>query len=71
MICAAGQVSLIVYDVSGARVAVLQNGQLPPAFHNVVWDGRNDNGDVVANGIYYLDLRTPAAHITTRAVIVR
>jgi len=66
-----GWVSLVVYDVTGARVKVLQDGPLPPAFHIILWDGRNDTGAPVAKGVYYLDLHTPTAHTTTRAVLVR
>jgi aminopeptidase N len=66
-----GQVSLTVYDVTGARVKVLQDGQLPPAFHSFLWNGRNDNDARVAAGVYYLDLHTPTAHTTASAVIVR
>jgi aminopeptidase N len=67
----AGPVSLVVYDVTGARVKVLQDGSLPPAFHSYPWDGRNDQGDLVAKGVYYVDLQTQAGRVTTKAVIVR
>jgi aminopeptidase N len=67
----AGQVNLTVYDVTGARVRVLRDEALPPAFYTIPWDGRSDNGDPVAKGVYFLDLHTPAGRVTARAVLVR
>jgi len=66
-----GAVNLTVYDVTGARVKVLVEEQRPAAFYTVPWDGRNDSGDTVAKGVYYLDLHTPTAHTTASVVIVR
>jgi aminopeptidase N len=68
---AAGQVDIVVYDVTGARVKTLQNGPLPPAFHRIPWDGSNDRGERVAQGVYFVDLSSPNGHVTRRAVRVR
>jgi aminopeptidase N len=67
----AGEVRLTVYDVTGARVRVLQHGPLPPEFHAIAWDGRNEEGTRAASGVYYLELLTPSGRVTTRAVILR
>jgi len=67
----AGDVSLIVYDVTGARVKTLQEGPLAAVLYTVAWDGTNDSGSRVASGVYFVDLQVPGARVTQRAVIVR
>jgi hypothetical protein len=67
-----GPVSLVVYNLVGAKVRTLvsdQSGQ--PGRHQIVWDGRNDRGATVPKGIYFFELRTPSKNLTIRAVLVR
>lgn len=46
-------VSLKVYNLLGQEVATLTEGELPAAFHSVVWNGTNNRGAQVATGIYF------------------
>jgi len=48
----AGNVSLAVYDPAGRPVRNLVSGPVAPGRYNAVWDGRADNGDRVAAGVY-------------------
>ena len=45
-------VSVRVYDVSGRLVATLVDGEKDAGYHTVLWDGRNENGRMVAGGVY-------------------
>ncbi len=52
--------SLDIYTVSGRRIRRLKQGatltDLDPrigAYHEIVWDGRDKNGEFVANGVYF------------------
>jgi hypothetical protein len=55
---AAARVTLKLYTLWGAEVATLVDGQEKAAglHQDIVWSGRNDGGDVVNNGVYYLVL---------------
>jgi hypothetical protein len=46
-------VNLKIYNLLGQEVATLAEGEMPAAFHNVVWDGRNSAGAQVATGMYF------------------
>lgn len=47
-------VTIAIYDVVGARVATLVDGDLRDAGpHEVVWDGRNSSGSRVPAGTYF------------------
>jgi len=46
-------VSLRVYDVSGAVVRTLVNGDKPAGSYSLTWNGRDDNGNAVSSGVYF------------------
>ncbi|MBN2031383.1 T9SS type A sorting domain-containing protein [bacterium] len=46
------EVKLVIYDVRGQVVRELIQGTKPAGYHDVVWDGRNSQGQRVATGIY-------------------
>ena len=48
----AGDIELAVFDLRGARVRVLHRGTLEAGEHAVGWDGRNDQGQPLASGVY-------------------
>ncbi len=41
-----------VYTVSGTLVTRLEGGPTEEGFNSIPWDGRDDDGHVVANGVY-------------------
>tara|TARA_Y100001970_G_scaffold257211_1_gene335680 strand:- start:261 stop:608 length:348 start_codon:yes stop_codon:yes gene_type:complete len=47
---------LNVYDISGKLVKTLVNDIKNIGKHSVVWDGKNENGKNVANGMYIYKL---------------
>ena len=64
-------VYLAVYDVSGALVKTLVSGTLPGGRHEARWDGRNERGESVASGIYFVRLRSGAVDSTRKMVLLR
>jgi hypothetical protein len=51
-------VRIEVYNVLGQRVSVLHNGILHAGNHNLVWDGKDDNGTRVSSGVYFCRMVT-------------
>ena len=47
-----GNVSLQVFDITGRHIAELTQGYTQAGTHSVVWDGKNQNGQAVASGLY-------------------
>jgi hypothetical protein len=53
-----GPVHVDVYDVQGRRVRTLEMPQVSAGRHRIRWDARDDLGDHVPQGVYFLRLRT-------------
>ena len=53
----AAEVSLKIYDIAGQLVQTLVDGIVKAGRHQVVWDGTNQHGVLVASGVYFYQLR--------------
>jgi hypothetical protein len=53
----AGPVEMNVYDMNGRRVRQLLAATLPASSQRIVWNGRDDKGQPVNSGVYFLVLR--------------
>jgi hypothetical protein len=70
-----GTVQVDIYDQRGRVLRRIDLGWLPPGSYlsrgrAAQWDGRNDKGELVASGTYYVVLKTDG-QTHTRRVIVR
>jgi hypothetical protein len=55
---ASAHVRLSIYNSLGQEVRRLVDYTQPAAYHQVVWDGRNDAGNPLPSGIYFYRLET-------------
>ncbi|UCE66003.1 MAG: T9SS type A sorting domain-containing protein [Candidatus Zixiibacteriota bacterium] len=51
-------VRLEIFDILGRSVNVLINGELAAGYHEIIWDGKNRQGNDIASGIYFYRLET-------------
>jgi hypothetical protein len=65
------RVSLIVYDIRGAHVKTLADEAYPTGRHSVQWDGKNQRGESVASGIYFVRLGVGGSVSTRKMVLLR
>jgi hypothetical protein len=66
-----GQIALRVYDVRGRLVRTLAHGVHPAGQKATTWDGRDDNGNPVASGAYFVRLTAPGFVETRRVVLLK
>ena len=50
----ASTVTMNVLSLDGQLVKVLQRGRMNEGTQRVAWDGTNQNGDIVATGLYFI-----------------
>jgi hypothetical protein len=67
----AGGVSLAIYDVTGARVRTLVNGERAAGEHTATWDGRDDGGRRLGAGAYFVKLAHGGQETTQRVVLLQ
>ena len=69
-------VTLTIYDTTGAMVRRLKFGGQPAGFYTTrskaaYWNGRNETGESVASGVYFYHLRADDYSALRRMVIVK
>jgi photosystem II stability/assembly factor-like uncharacterized protein len=50
-------VQLVIYDMLGRQVRALVNQRQPAGRYTITWDGRNEQGESLASGVYIYQLR--------------
>jgi hypothetical protein len=66
-----GRVRLAVYDVSGRRVALIEDDVREAGRHRTVWRGRDDAGRPLPSGAYYLRLETSTRRDTRKIMLLK
>ncbi|MEO0108227.1 MAG: T9SS type A sorting domain-containing protein [candidate division WOR-3 bacterium] len=64
-------VELQIFDPTGRVVRNLINARLTAGEHVVQWDGKTDNGAVLARGIYFCRLRTASGVEQKKVIMTR
>jgi len=67
----AGQVTLDIYDILGQRVRRLMDGWHESGYYSAEWDGRDDAGLPVANGIYIYRFRAGGYQAARKMILLR
>lgn len=49
-------VSLALYDIRGRLVKTIVRGKIASGTHRMTWDGRTENGEMAASGVYMMKL---------------
>lgn len=67
----AGEVDLTIFNSLGERVKTLASGKRPAGTHTVTWNGRNNDGEPVGSGIYFLKINAAGFQATRKMVLIR
>lgn len=67
----AGPVTLAIYNVAGRRIRLLVRGTLEAGVHSVVWDGKDDQGQDLASGVYMAKLQASGTVLLQKMVIAK
>ena len=64
-------VGLRVYDLSGRLVRTLDYGTRDPGRHSVEWNGRDEAGHPLRNGLYFCRLEAGGFSANRRLILIR
>jgi len=60
-----------VFSPDGRRVKVLEHGARQAGTFSVTWDGTDESGRRVPNGVYVCRFTAPSVELTRKLVLVR
>jgi hypothetical protein len=66
-----GDVNLIIYNLLGQKIKTLQNSYQQPGVYRLLWDGTNEQGVTVANGIYFCLLKFNNQYLAHRMLFLK
>ncbi len=64
-------VELILYNILGQKVKTLVNQHQSAGYKMVHWNGRDDEGNEIASGLYFYRIETPKYSETKKMVLLR
>jgi len=67
----ADQVEIGIYNLLGAEIVMLVQGQRTAGVHAIYWDGQNQYRQAVASGIYLYKMKTSEKTITRKMLLLR
>jgi len=66
-----GRVTVAIYDVDGRRVRVLVDEEREAGPHSLTWDGKNDAGQGLASGVYFVRYHSGTDSFWKKAALLR
>jgi len=66
-----GHISIDIYNMKGQLVRKLINEEMIIAYHNVVWDGRDDANKSVASGVYFYKMKADSFSHTKKMILLK
>jgi hypothetical protein len=67
----AGTVKLTVFNMLGQKIRTLAEQRYDAGQHQVIWDGRSDNGDAIASGIYLYRLEADSFVASRKMILLK
>jgi len=65
-------INLKVYDATGRLIKTLVKAQSPePKTYTIKWDGRDDKGNLLPSGVYFIRLETGGITETEKVILTR
>jgi hypothetical protein len=64
-------VTLRIYNVEGRLVRTLLQGRQIAGTHSLMWSGQNDQGGMVASGLYFYRLSTDSGTLTRKMTLLK
>jgi hypothetical protein len=52
-----GKISLEIFNLLGQKIRTLVDGEVNPGIYEILWDGKDKQGNSVASGIYIYQLK--------------
>lgn len=65
------KVEVNIFNIKGQKVSILLNATLDKGQHTLLWNGKDDHGRQVSNGIYYLRMKNNRMTFISRILLLK
>lgn len=65
------QVHMVIYNSSGQLVRTLVQREINAGVHEIIWDARNEAGEMVPSGMYYYQMKAGSFKDTKKLVLLK
>lgn len=65
------EVKVIIFDLMGRELITLHDGITSAGYHEVIWDGTDEEGETARDGMYFFQVRTSEETVTQKLVLMR
>jgi len=62
---------ITIYNIKGQKVRKLVNTVVTTGEHSVVWQGKDDKGNQVSSGVYFIRMQIGQQVYTGKAVLMK
>ncbi|RKX72400.1 hypothetical protein DRP43_00880 [candidate division TA06 bacterium] len=66
-----GKVEIEIYNTTGRKIKILVNATKNAGYHRVSWDGKDDNGRNIVNGIYFIMIKSSGKIKNTKVMLIK
>ncbi|MBN2410493.1 right-handed parallel beta-helix repeat-containing protein [candidate division KSB1 bacterium] len=66
-----GHITLFVYNIMGQKIRTLCDHFQESGLHQVIWDGKDDRGNILSSGIYYYQLKKDEYKNMKKMMLIR
>ena len=67
----ATNVTISIYDMMGREIKKLINTNQNSGYKSVIWNGTNDNGEIVSVGMYFYSIKTNTFNQTRKMILLK
>jgi hypothetical protein len=67
----AGRMRVEIFDLTGRKIRALAEGWRKGGLEDMLWDVRNDHGELVPNGVYFVRVTTGTTRNSLKLTVVR
>jgi Spy/CpxP family protein refolding chaperone len=67
----AERVKIRIYNITGQLIRTFDQGYQSAGSYSIRWDGRNENGDMTASGVYLYRIEAGSYSMTNRMVLLK
>ena len=67
----ATNVNIAIYDMMGRQVKNLINTNQNSGYKSIIWNGTNDNGEMVSGGMYFYSIKTNIFSRTKKMILLK